>query len=111
MQRGRAETQILATWCSSLLLLPLGQVATNRRLTHRGDIGELTLGLLRVEQVCLALPYGGSPQSSNNGNIAREKDVTLFATTMVLTRCVLGARSSVRDILCVIGFNPYGNPV
>ena len=50
------------------------------RLTHGGNIGQLIFSLLGVEQVCLAFLYGGSPQSSNNGNMAREKDVTLFAT-------------------------------
>lgn len=80
-------------------------------LTHRGDIGQLILSLLRVEQVCLALLYGGSPQSSNNGNMAREKDVTLFARATILTECVLRARRSVRDILHVVGLEPRGNPV
>lgn len=59
-------------------------------LTHGGNIGQLVLSFLGVEQVCLAFLYGGSPQSSNNGNMAREKDVTLFATKMTSTECVLG---------------------
>ena len=60
-------------------------------LTHGGDIGQLILSLLRVEQVCLAFLDGGSPQSSNNGNMARDKDVTLFATT-ALCQCDLGCQ-------------------
>ena len=62
-------------------------------LTHGGDVGQLILSLLGVEQVCLALLYSGSPQSSNNGNMAREKDVTLFATMTTLTAPVPGCQA------------------
>lgn len=69
-----------------------GQAAAGG-LTHGGDVGQLILSLLGVEQVCLALLYSGSPQSSNNGNMAREKDVTLFAITTTLTACVPGCQA------------------
>lgn len=85
--------------------------AKREGLTHRGDIGQLIFGLLGVEQVCLALLYGGSPQSSNNGNMAREKDVTLSAIATISTQCVPRARRSARDILGVTGFSPHSNPV
>lgn len=58
----------------------LGARLWQEGLTQGGDVGQLILSLLGVEQVCLAFLYGGSPQSSNNGNMAREKDVTLFET-------------------------------
>lgn len=63
-------------------------------LTHRGDIGQLVLSFLGGEQVCLALLDGGSPQSSNNGNMARDKDITLSVTTTLSTKRVRGVGRS-----------------
>ena len=91
---GRIETQsrqLQALTFISQEIINDGQAAAGG-LTHRGDVGQLILSLLGVEQVCLALLYSGSPQSSNNGNTAREKDVTLFAITMPLTACVSGCQ-------------------
>ena len=77
---------------SQVIVINDGQAAAGG-LTHGGDVGQLILSLLGVEQVCLALLYSGSPQSSNNGNTAREKDVTLFAITVTLTACVPGCQA------------------
>lgn len=55
-----------------------GQCLAQRQgLTHRRNVTQLVLGLLRVEQVRLAFLQGSSPQSSNKGNMAREDGITL----------------------------------